>query len=149
GAFAACLELADVELARGAHAPHVRERFAVGAEPRRHRSPLHADRGALAPGVQIAADDRVDGAVRVLVVLELLTCGDVLAVIEVAPVRRERGLARVFLEAVLVGDLKPIGSRGMEHPDLAGPERALSDEVPAREDKGAVRRPGGTVDPPA
>src|SRR5688572_20592433 len=37
----------------------------------------------------------------------------------------------------------------MEHPDLAGTERSLLHEVPARVDVLAVRRPGRAVDEPA
>src|SRR5688500_665797 len=37
----------------------------------------------------------------------------------------------------------------VEHPDLAGTERSLLHEVPARVDVLAVRRPGGAVDEPA
>ena len=99
--------------------------------------------------VEIAPDDRVDGAVRILVVFELLPRRDVLAVVEVAAVGRDRRLAGVLLEAVLLGDLQAVGSGGVEHPDLAGAERPLRHEVPAREDVAAVRRPGRAVDEPA
>ena len=135
---AAGRQVADVELAAEADAADVRERLAVGADARRDRAALDRHRRPLASGVQVAADDRVDGAVRVLVVFEVLPGRDVLAVIEVAAVGRDGRLAGVLLEAVLLGDLQAVGSGGVEHPDLAGAERALRHEVPAREDVAAV-----------
>src|SRR5690606_28362986 len=118
-------------------------------DPRRDRAAGLRDERAFAAGVQVAADDRVDEAVGILVVLERLTGRDVLAVVEIPPVRRERRLAGVLLPAVLLGDLEALGAADVIHPDLAGAAGPLADEVPARVDVLAVRRPGRAVHVPA
>ena len=132
-----------------ADAPDVGERLAVRADPRRDGAALDRHDRPLAPGIQVAPDDRVDGAVRILVVFELLPGRDVLAVIEIAAVGRHRRLARVLLESVLLGDLQAVGSRRVIHPDLARAERSLRDEMPPREDVAAVGGPRRAVDEPA
>ena len=142
---AAGLEIADVQLAAEADAADVGEPLAVGADARRDGAALDRHGGALAPGVQVAPDDRVDGAVGILVVFEQLPGRDVLAVIEVAAVGGDGRLAGVLLEAVLLGDLQAVGSGGVEHPDLAGAERSLRHEVPAREDEAAVGDQAGLL----
>src|SRR6185295_5598748 len=123
--------------------------FAVGGRPRRNRTSLHADDAPFAAGRQVALDDRVDGAVRILVVLERLPRRDVATVIEVLAVGGNRRLARILLKAVLLGDLQAVGPVRVVHPDLAGTERSGGDEVPPGEDVAAVGRPRRTVDPPA
>ena len=87
-AVAAGLELAQVQLAVSADAADVGDPLAVWADARRHRPALNRDRLPLASGVQIAADNRVNRAVQILVVFELLARRDVLAVIQVAAIRR-------------------------------------------------------------
>src|SRR4029079_7895553 len=86
GAISPRLELADVKRALEPDAPDVGEPFAVRTDPRRHGAALDRHDGPLPAAVEIATDDRVDRAVRVLVVFELLARRDVLAVIEVAAV---------------------------------------------------------------
>ena len=148
--IAAGLEIADEEKALEAHPAHVGERLAVGRDLRRHRAALDADGAALAPGREVAPEDRVDRPVGILVVLERLTGRDVLAVVERGAVGRDVGLARILLPAVAFGDLQSVTWSGrVIHPDLAGAERALLDEVPPGIDVGAIRRPRGTVHEPA
>ena len=149
-AIAAALEIPKEERTLQAHPPHVGERLPVGRHLRRDRPALHADGAPLAAGDEIAPHHRVDGAVRIAVVFEGETRTDVLAVIEVAAVGRDVGLAVVLLPADALGHLEAVGgARRVIHPDFAGAERPLLDEVPPRIDVFAVGRPGRAVDEPA
>ena len=149
-AIAAALEIPQEQRTAQAHPPHVGERLPVGRDLRGDRPALHADGAPLAAGDEITPHHRVDGAVRIAVVFEGETGTDVLAVIKVAAVGRHIGLAVVLLPADALGHLQPVGSaRRVIHPDFAGAERALLDEVPPRVDVFAVGRPGRAVDEPA
>src|SRR5690606_19640614 len=97
---------------------------------------------------QVARDDRVDGAVWILVVLEVGARRDVFAVIQRRPVRRRGGLAGVLLDARACRELQSLGATPVVLPDLTGAERARADDMPARVDRQPVARPLRAVDEP-
>src|SRR5690606_2318651 len=106
-ALAPALDVLEEQHALRADAAHERERAAVRRDLRPHRAARAADPGLRAPGLAVQPLDRVDPRVRVAVVLEPAAGRDVLAVVEVAAVGRERGLARVLLPVAPLGELEP------------------------------------------
>ena len=109
-ALGAGLEVAEEEHALEPHATDERERLAVGRHPGRDRTAGPAGDHPLAPGREIAGEDRVDDAVRIAVVVEVRAGRDVATVIERASVGRERRLTRVLLDAGAFGHLHAIGA---------------------------------------
>ena len=119
-----------------------------GDGSRRHRSARpRRDRGFPA-GRQIAAKDRKDHAVRILVVFEQRARRHVLREVQILAVGRHRGLAQILLLRFARGDLQTGRSVWVIHPDFARAERARRDEVPARVDRHAVRAPRRAVHEP-
>ncbi len=130
-----------------AHPAHEGQLRAVGRRHRPHRTALARDEGFGAAVVQVEALDVEDLAVRILVVFELVAVRDVLRVVHVAPVRRERGLAQVLLPVRLLVQLHALAAAaGVVQPDLARAQRARAGEVLARRDVLAVGRPGRRVE---
>ena len=72
-AVAAALDVPQVQRALQSNAPDVRKRPSVRRHLRSDKSALDADGAALATGHQVAPHHGVNGAVRILVVLEGLT----------------------------------------------------------------------------
>ena len=140
-------EAAHEQLAAGVDAADERQPLPVGRDARRDRAAGAAHDRSLTPRRQLAADDRVDAGVRVLVVLEGRARRDVLAVVEELAVGRERRLAGVLLEAHLLGHLDAVGAAAVVHPHLAGAERPRRHEVLAGEDEVAVRAPRSGCSP--
>src|SRR5690606_8514185 len=125
--------------------PDEGEAPAVRRGQRRDRPTRPAQKPTLLAGSQVAAEDGVDDAVRILVVLERLAGRDVAAVVEVAAVGRDRGLTRILLPAIALSNLEPATTADVVHPYFAGAERALLDEMLAHVDVAPVRRPRRTV----
>src|SRR6185295_12197779 len=96
----------------------------------------------------VEALDVEDLGVGILVVLEDGAGGDVLAVVEVAAVGREDGLAGVLLVVGLLGELQAVAAAPVVEPHLAGAERPLGREVLAGHDVLAVRGPRRAVEQP-
>ena len=126
---------------------HVREPAAVGRRRRTRRA------AGLVHGIvrltcgQFMAPDREDGPVRVLRVLEDGPGRDVLAVIHVLPVGRERRLAELLLEllARTLDEHHALAAVEAVEPDLARAERAPRREVLATRNVAAAGMPHGIV----
>ncbi len=138
----------QVERALAAHAADEGERLAVRRRGGADRASRTGDEALGLAGLAVEALDDEDLAVGVLVVLEDRSRGGVLAVIEVAAVGGEGGLAGVLLVIELLGELQAVAAAAVIEPHLAGAERALSGEVLAGDDVLAVRRPGRAVEQP-
>ena len=137
----ATLEVSDEQRRLAADTPNERQPLPVGRYTRRDRAASLRYRSPLLAVCQVAANDRVDDAVRVLVVFERLPRCDVLAVVEIPPIRGGRGFSGVLLPAVLLGHLQAVGAAHVEHPDLTGADRSLLDEMAAAVEELAIRRP--------
>ena len=142
GALDAGLEVLDEERRLVAHAPHEGDRLAVWRRRRADRPARARDEIDQAAGLAVEALDDVDLAVGVGVVLEGFSGRGVLGVIEVAPVGREGGLARVLLFVGALGHLEALAPRAVVEPDFAGAQGARAGEVLARRDVLRVGRPG-------
>src|SRR5262249_32848418 len=142
-ALGAARDVGDHQRRLAADPAEESQALAVGRR-RRAAGPAGAgdERFVLGAPAVVAMDD-VDLPVGVLVVLERLPRRVVLAVVEVAPVGRERRLAGVLLVGLLLGDLDALAAAAMPQPDLARAQRALGREVLAADEKLAVGRPGG------
>ncbi|EAU61692.1 hypothetical protein STIAU_2889, partial [Stigmatella aurantiaca DW4/3-1] len=132
--------------ALAAHPPHEGQRLAVRRGRGPHRAARTGDEGLQLLRLQVQPLDDVNLPVRILVVLEHLARGGVLAEVEEAAIRGERGLARILLIIGPLGELDALAARAVVEPHLARAQRAPGGEVLARHEVLAVRRPGGAVE---
>src|SRR6185295_19246526 len=142
--------IGDVQHALAPDPPDERERLAVGRGGRPDRAAGTGEEGLGLAGLPVEAVDDVDLAVRILVVVEGVARGVVLAVLQEPAVGREGGLADVFLVAGVrpLGEHDAVAAAPMVEPDLAGADRAPGGEVFARGDVVAVGGPGRAVQQP-
>ncbi len=130
-----------------AHAADEREALAVGRRRRPDRAPGPGDERLVVAGFAIDAVDRVDLRVGILAVLERVSRRAVAAVVDVAAaVRRERGLAQIFLVVGTLVELQAAAAAPVIEPDLARAQRPPRREVLARRDEFAVGTPHGRVE---
>ena len=135
-----------------AKAAHKGEVLAIGRGRRPDRTARALHKGFNRTITQILPKDLENFLVRVFVVLEHPACRRVLRVVEELAVRRQGGLAEIFLPVGLFVELNALVRRGhavgVIEPDLARAGRACAGVMLARGDVLAVGVPDRVVEQP-
>jgi hypothetical protein len=135
------LEIEDEQRRFVSNSPDERERLSIRRRRRPNRAAGTGDERLDLAGLPIQSLDDVDLRVGILVVLIDRAGRRVVAVIEVAAVGRQRGLAGVFLLRAFFRELQPFAAAAVIEPDLARAEGALGGEVLAGDEVLGVGRP--------
>src|SRR5690606_33152332 len=101
------------------HALDEGQRFAIRRWLGTHRTTGCRNDGFNFAIAAIEALDRVDQAVRVLVVLEPRPAADILRKVDKVAIRADRRLAEILLVVFLLGQLQTRAARDVVHPQLA------------------------------